>query len=124
MGGEVKRFADLGAEVARAEDRALAGHDAYLAVRDELVERAVARSGGGHRQTGVRRSRVVAAAALLAAAAAFLVIYYVRARPLTAWAGSVAVVPGALLSAPEKATLPVRFSDGSTVVLANASRGR
>jgi transmembrane sensor len=118
MGELERRLSDLGTMLAREQDERLRQVD--LSEGRERLLRASAR--------GLRPRRVTAAgaASALALAAAILLFFFTRPDPLRFSVGSEPLPGsvGAWIAAPEKAALPLHFSDGTELRLEPDARAR
>ncbi|AUX33122.1 MULTISPECIES: FecR domain-containing protein [Sorangium] len=121
MGKSERSLSDLGRRVAALQDQAPEARLDHVRGRARLGA-AELRARPATRPLAVRLSAISAAALLAIAIAAGVVM---RPRPLqfTLGAGEPGAV-GAWLAAPSTAELPIRFSDGSWLLLAPGGRAR
>ena len=109
----------LGRQIAEEQDRALLDDVSLGAVRARLT-RSEKRRSGLLRAAGIG----VAGVALAAAAAGAVLMLPRGSDPLEARVGGVEAEVGRWVSAPESASVPLEFSDGTRIVLQGGSRAR
>ncbi|MBI5491013.1 MAG: FecR domain-containing protein [Deltaproteobacteria bacterium] len=114
MEGTMSRLDEMGRRLAAEQDRMLADRDDLAEVRGRLA-------GTGAPRAGTRRHGwlPLAMAAGLAAALAtgFLVAHALRSTGPAPGTGAESWRPGAWITAPDNAGVPIRFADGSAVRL-------
>lgn len=115
---------DLGRRVAEMQDDLVGRRDHLAAARHRLLATTAARPGPARRTTV--RLALIAAGALSTAAILLVVLRLDRPRALTFEIGAVGrpAEVGRWIAAPAEAELPIRFSEGTRIVLGRRARAR